>query len=67
MISKHRNPKKDAANIYLHFLISKFLTQNKDFLTGLNRDDLISISQDNNIIRSADLLSLDDIRNLIRR
>ena len=43
------------------------LAQNKDFLTGLNRDDLISISQDNNIIRSADLLSLDDIRNLIRR
>ena len=32
-ISKHRNPKKDAANIYLQEDISKFLTRNMHFLT----------------------------------
>ena len=35
MISKHRNPKKDAANIKFPLIKSKFLTLNIAFLTFL--------------------------------
>ena len=46
MISKHRNPKKDAANIKFPLIKSKFLTLNIAFLTfpaeliGVKRESL---------------------------
>ena len=43
------------------------LAQNKNYLLGLNTSDLVSISSDNNIIRSADLLVMDDVKSLLRR
>ena len=43
------------------------LVQSKNLLLGIDRKDLVTINQDNNIIRSADLLVMDDVRKLVRR
>ena len=43
------------------------IAQNKNRLLGLNTGDLVTISQDDNIVRSADLLVIDDLRKLLKR
>ena len=41
------------------------VTESKDLL-GIDRDKLVSISKDNNIINGADLLDVEDVKKLIR-
>ena len=52
---------------YLNDRYFYHVAQNENLLKGLSREDLVSINQDNNIIRSADLLVLEDVKSLIRR
>lgn len=55
---------------YDSYLSDKYyyhIGQNKDRLLSLNRNDLVTINQDNNIVRSADLLVTDDMKRLLKR
>ena len=55
---------------YDSYLSDKYfyhIAQSKERLLSLNTSDLVTINQDNNIIRSADLLVTDDIKKLLKR
>ena len=43
------------------------IAQSKERLLGLKTGDLVTINQDNNIIKGADLLVIDDVKRLLKR
>ena len=52
---------------YLNEKYFYHLAQNRDLLHGLNRNDLSSVSPEDNILCGADLLVTEDVKKLIRR